>query len=463
MAAEVSIEQFVPEVPYLRLVPDIVRLVPEMPNDTETRLRAGAFAGAILAGAEVELEQLPVSPEASKPIPNLYEAVKLAAQGNAQANKMVRANVATLRGEQVTKVGVLPDIELQQDDEGRILQYGQYMESIQANSLRMFANGSWQMMGRTRAEINNAFRMQQCFDSGELEDNYFVTISRSPDDMSVEQAGKKGFFTETMSMSIQATTVKNGRLVTEPVFVAGVGELGSGRHDDQAVAGLAEWLEKPGLAELSATELLDTPLLISKQALPGGALDIARVCDEATETFFGEYKPVGDYQAMRQRAIERDEMLKAKTEAIAEQLIGEVDSLCGPIHATERLNKITADHMVEQAIGDLEINPRVYGTVAAQHIEQARAYIAQGRYEEALRENQFAKQTAKPTGCPTGAQQQSGESVSEGGDDNSKSTEAPGDCEFVSKECPKCHKKNVKTVISKGKITGACGCTAKLK
>lgn len=32
------------------------------------------------------------------------------------------------------------------------------------------------------------------------------------------------------------------------------------------------------------------------------------------------------------------------------------------------------------------------------------------------------------------------------------------DCDFVSKECPKCHKKNVKTTVRKGRYFGACGC-----
>lgn len=488
MAAELSIEQFVPEAPHLRLVPPLadveltfgaseatakplplelvpplVQLVPEMQDDQETRRRAGAFAGAILAGAEVSLERVPVSPESHKPVSTLYEAVQLAADGDPVANRMIRANVSTLRDEQTTKVGPLPDIELQQDAQGNLLQHGHYMDSIQANTLRMMANGSPQMKARTLAENNNAFRMRHCFEQGQLEDNYFITISRAPDDMSVEQAGDEGFFTETMSMSIQATTIKNGRLTTEPVFFAGVPELGGKRHDARAVAAMAEWLGAPKLANLTATELLDAPLLVSKKILPNGAIDLVRAADEAMGTFFGEYKPAQSYQAMRQRAIERNDMLMAKTEAIAHQLISEVANLEGPVHTTERLMKITADHMVEQAIGDLDINPRVYGVEAAQHIERARAFIARGMYEEALRENQFAKDTAKPTGCPSGAQQSSGETPADDSNESSKSTEAPGDCEFISKECPKCHKKNVKTVISKGKITGACGCSAKLK
>lgn len=43
------------------------------------------------------------------------------------------------------------------------------------------------------------------------------------------------------------------------------------------------------------------------------------------------------------------------------------------------------------------------------------------------------------------------------GSTGSKQNE-PEDCEFISKECPNCHKKNVKTVCRNGRYEGACGC-----
>jgi hypothetical protein len=33
------------------------------------------------------------------------------------------------------------------------------------------------------------------------------------------------------------------------------------------------------------------------------------------------------------------------------------------------------------------------------------------------------------------------------------------DCEFISKECPSCHTKNVKTKVTKHRISGSCGCS----
>jgi hypothetical protein len=38
-----------------------------------------------------------------------------------------------------------------------------------------------------------------------------------------------------------------------------------------------------------------------------------------------------------------------------------------------------------------------------------------------------------------------------------------GECEFISKECPECHEKNVKTRVTKTHITGSCGCSKRRK
>jgi hypothetical protein len=39
-------------------------------------------------------------------------------------------------------------------------------------------------------------------------------------------------------------------------------------------------------------------------------------------------------------------------------------------------------------------------------------------------------------------------------------SKAPGDCKFTSKECPKCHKKDIRTEARRGKYYGECGCVS---
>ncbi len=41
----------------------------------------------------------------------------------------------------------------------------------------------------------------------------------------------------------------------------------------------------------------------------------------------------------------------------------------------------------------------------------------------------------------------------------SKLKSGDGDCEFISKSCPECHEKNVKTKVTKTHISGSCGCS----
>lgn len=42
---------------------------------------------------------------------------------------------------------------------------------------------------------------------------------------------------------------------------------------------------------------------------------------------------------------------------------------------------------------------------------------------------------------------------------NKSKSKSDDDCEFISKECPSCHTKNVKTVVTKNRISGSCGCS----
>jgi hypothetical protein len=51
-----------------------------------------------------------------------------------------------------------------------------------------------------------------------------------------------------------------------------------------------------------------------------------------------------------------------------------------------------------------------------------------------------------------------------GNKSKSKSSDGEdGECEFISKECPECHEKNVKTTVTKTHITGSCGCSVRRK
>jgi hypothetical protein len=116
--------------------------------------------------------------------------------------------------------------------------------------------------------------------------------------------------------------------------------------------------------------------------------------------------------------------------------------------------------MVEQAVVDNSIDARVFGVEAAYRIEAARHYYEAGDMERMLQATQAAKVRETSSSCPGGGggEQNSASTAGESGKGSKSNSSDLEDCDFVSKECPKCHKKNVKTTVRKGKYYGACGC-----
>ena len=432
----------------------LVIAVPEMAEDELARARANRFIGACALGGEVEFS-VP-SPEVLSSIESLYDAIQLAAEGSVMARKMVETNVRTDVIERTMKTGHVISVELDVDEAGKIQQFGQSMESVQANSLRMAAD-TWQMKERTEIEATNAFRIQELHEQGTLQDYSFVVFSPAADNMTEKEMNEVGFFTETMSCAIQVTSAEGDVLITESAFVAGIRSSEEDRHDTWAITGVADELGVDVTGK-TASEILGTPILVHNSMLKNGVSDIVEMYDDcAGGTFFGEDKPKQDYKEYLTVCYEREERFQPKVDTIVDQLIKEAPRITDRVAATERLATLSEKAMVDQAIGDTDINPLVFGEVSAGHIRESQMHIAAGNYEQANAARSRAQETAASSSCP-GAAKSSAEST---GGDTSKDADND-DCEFVSKECPKCREKNVKTKISKGKITGACGCSASM-
>lgn len=437
----------------------LVEVVPHMGEDLLVRQRAAQFIGACVTGEQVAL---PESVAATQPIESLYDAISKAHEGNQVARRMVETNARTDVIERTIKAGHVIKVELDVDEAGVIRQHGQSMESVQANSLRL-ASDHPHMLERTKAEATNAFRIEEAYSAGKLDEHYFVVFSRAADNMSKHDMHKAGFFTDTMSCAIQVTKVENGQLTTETAFVAGVRQPGGDRHDKEAVATVAERLGKGSIYKnKDDAETIDMPLLIHKSLLPKGVLDLVAWYDEAAgDTFFGQIAPAEDYVSYAAKCREREATLQPKVAAITEELIAAAPRLSGPVEACQMLHELSERHMVEQAVFDDTINPLVFGAPAASNIEEARRQFEQGNLEAGLEFTQKAINIADSSSCPGGVKSNS--NTGETGDDNSSTDSYEGNCEFVSKECPVCHKKNVKTTVTKTHIKGDCGCKVSKK
>lgn len=443
------LEPFAPAEPQVYEVPRLV-------SDEFSRARAKRFIGSIATEASVEVSYAGGEQHAS-----LKEALANACEGDVEARQLAEMNVRTDVIERTIKAGHVMSVRQEVNAQGQLMQYGQTGRTIQANSLR-YASRNPHIRERTEAEARNLFRIEDAHRQQLLDDHVFVVISRAADNMSDQDMHREGFFVDTMSVALQATSANaDGSLTTESAFVAGKRHRDAERHDGETVMRLGRLLGVD-LSGKSAAEIIDTPLLVPKSLMQNGVIDIVRLYDEAagSDTFFGQDKPGHDYLAYVERCRQREAELEPTVQEIVAELIAESASFRTPLDATRRLHELSEAALVRRALYDHAIDTTVFGLESAEYIQAARYYAEQGEWDRAGEFMTKAVDSADSSSCPGG-----GVKSSENGDSDASENTAgkDGDCEFTSKECPLCHKKNVRTVVKKlpsGKkhISGSCGC-----
>jgi len=429
--------------------------IPQLASDELTRTRAKRFIGSVVTGASFEVTGTIENPNLS-----LQDAAWRAREGDPEARKLVEMNVCTDVIERTIKAGHIMNVRQKVTADGQLMQYGQTGRSIQANSLR-YATQNPKMRPRTEAEARNLFRIEDANREGLLQDHVFLVISRAADDMSETELRKEGFFVDTMSVALQATSANaDGSLTTESAFVAGKHDHSAQRHDGETVQRLG-WRLGVDFSNKSAAEIIDTPLLIPKALMPNGVIDLVRLYDEvAGGTFFGQDKQRQNYLAYAEQCTQRERELEPTVQEIVAQFIAEADNFHEPLDATRRLHELSEAALVRRALYDEAIGTTVFGIESAEYIQAARHYLEQGDMDRVGQFMAKAIDTADSSSCPGSARSLGNGNLS----DKEVSSAEDGDCEFTSKECPLCHKKNVKTVVKKltsGKkyIKGIdCGC-----
>jgi hypothetical protein len=215
----------------------------------------------------------------------------------------------------------------------------------------------------------------------------------------------------------------------------------------------------------TAAETIDTALLIPKSLMPNGVIDIAKMLDDAAGgLFFGQDKPRQDYEEFLAECRRREQEMQPTVEKIVNEIISLADTISTPLHASQLLGEVVGKYMVQASVTDARIDPRVFGTESAWHITYAREQIAAGNYEQAHQATHLAVLADTSTSCPGGVKRNRGieggipDMLDEASGRLSDDAEKIEDCDFVSKECPMCHAKNVKTTSKGGVFYGACGC-----
>ena len=442
--------------------PVLAERVDLLPSDEFSRARARRFM------AHVAMEDVYIDP-CSEEAPNtsMLEAIRRANEGDEEAKASVRMNAHIAVVEAMIKSGHITKIDMTLNEQGNWLQHGQAMLHVHANALRTtIAQKHSGVMERTKAETVNGQRIEDLGRMGKLDDHYVFVPSLIPIEEEIPYdiaVNEVGFFGDTMTAAFQLTSTNGQEGHVESAFVAGTADKGTPRHDIDvlrkmyALAGYEADNWQP-------IDFLRTPLLIHKSNLPNGITDIVKLYDELAheitgqELFFGQDSTVQSYEHFDTSCSLREEGLQGVTDKVLHELLLRGNNLNTPEDAIELLAELVGPLGVEHAITDTSIDPHVFGPEAASRIYEARNYYQSGNHELMEQALQSAIQLAVVTMCGmTKTTSQNGLEL----DSETKDTTSDEDCEFISKECPMCGAKNVKTVSTKHEIKGSCGCVLK--
>lgn len=416
-------------------------------SDRLIREEAARFAGMAVCKDIVKLET-------AQPFDTFLDALHAYKKGDQLAKAMVWANVSVDVIERVIKAGfVTKDIPMGIAKDGTFFQHGQSYRKIQANSLNL-ASDHPVMERRSKAENTNNFRLEHLVRNNQLIDCYFVVISRA------EKEEGLGFFTKTMSCSIQVSKQVDQQLITQAAFVAGKNSQGV-EFDATVVSKLYKILAGVDISNLTPAEILDRPLLIPESIMPNGVIDIVKLYDYlAGGTFFGLDQPQEDYSEFVHKCQAREANYHETIQKVIDHLMAELDTITTPIEAAKKLNKLSEYYAVEQAVLDRDIDPMVFGGRSALHIHSARMAIDQGRQEQADRQLAYARQYAVSSSCP--AALRSSASTGEGIDSALSSDEEGDQYGSLTFYCNNGHK----NTRPRGKLIPRClteGCDAVVK
>ncbi|MBI5357837.1 hypothetical protein HZB74_03245 [Candidatus Saccharibacteria bacterium] len=443
-------------------IPDVIN-VSELPDDAEITAEARRKVKSQPVGSLAVAETVECK---AKPIINLLEGIQWAAEGDEDGDRMVEANVSTEAVEQSYKVNV-NKVVLEVNTDGSISQHGNYMDDVQHNAYQLASNDEI-IVPRTLAEVNNNARLKWAREKGLLKTHIFLTFSLCAEGESDKRLDELKFFSKTKSLSAQGSYENDeGKLVLDTAMIAGVAEEGDERHDRKMVEGFGRKIGV-NFEGMSASEIIDCPVLIPKERFKNGIIDVAKILDEINGgTFMGQKVSEEDrmsYEEYRDFCAQRAENLGDTIRKVKQQLISEVASFEKPLQAARRLSKLVEQNLVNRALDDESIDPSVFGPKSAPNLIRARELRAEGNYHEAQAFMQVALATAQGGSCPTALNKELLKAFSitdpaQSESEISKENAWAGTEDPVEGTCVNCEKKTKVGVKNwcKGCIKGHCG------
>lgn len=396
----------------------------------------------------------------------------MAPEGDKVAEMGGVTSVVTMLQESLSPHTNIIEVEVYVDDEGTVWQYAQNDQSIAQNTLAIDHSVTAQ------AESANLLAVGPLVRDGHLRHDgpplWEFSVIPEGDRAALRQ---KGYFMHTMSFIARRISVgPDGRTLTiRSHFMAGADfvriaqELGpveteqdviareaaaqSTRHDKSVLGRFfREALKVHGGVQATSDGFLRQAGFIDEAAFEGGEAGVIATLDAITAqeigadvVFYGVRGVTADHTEFLERRRHAQHDLIETAKSLWAQARAEVrkPGVC-PQDVPGILKELSKAVIADKVLaGQADI--MVLGSRAA---VTALATIEAFHAGDITRAEELRNQTielTQPGGCPPA-------------EDRSSAT-----CEFMSKECPKCGKKNVWTTISrlisgKKRISGSCGC-----
>ena len=411
-----------------------------------TQARFSRWLGSLTTEQVIEKPPLP-DPEVT-----LIDAIERALQGDEEASQLVSINVGSAVSEACFKDRHFTRIRMQRNEAGQPIQFGQTLPQIHRNSLVLRPDRHSVLQEITKAEALNGHRIEDSARSGQLKDYWLVVPSLVPDNVPEKDLGPEGdgYFLSSMTFALQATTEQDGEIITESAFNAGVEpdehmhfeERQAQRYDIAAFDALYKRLGLEPRA--SVTDYIREPILISKELMPNGVVDVLRWFDEEADRIRGNSvkRTEVQYQQLIQTSTERERSLQATKARVKQDLLARAGTFTDPMEAVQLLWDLAKQYTVEASLKNVHINPRVFGDAAAAPIIEARRLAQMGDMRQAQQLMQRAQKVAVVSGCGGGsaaasdkANTSNAQNPEEFGKEQGENKEAGGDCEYEIDSC----------------------------
>lgn len=385
-------------------------LAKHLPHEQEASAAFYRFLGRpAIAGALAERKERSEIVQGSKA--TLAQSIELSKKGNEEAEARVDIAIATATSEAFFRRTHITRIKKTVNEVGEVVQFGLTTEQMHSDSVVHRPHRPQELKEFTKQEVRNGFREQELMRNGVLDDAWIVVASFVPKNMPEKLLDHRGdgYFTRTMTYSMQGTTKEGADIITKTIFDQGTAasedasyeERQNKRFDLPAYQRVCEWLGVP--VPRDELEALGSPLVISKKIMPNGMLDFWRWMDVAADEIRGKYvvRTIDEYVTREQLSREREASIVDVQAKIKKELLA-VGGFTNDLQAVELLWELTRRHGYKAAARNDFIEPMVFGK-GARKLLVAKNFISLGQDDDANRWIEHGLQEASVGGCGGGA------------------------------------------------------------